>query len=310
MIKNTPKAQAKYLAVQHLDAPVLDDVGNVLAALEENSATPTCGPLRVKDGDNGFLFLSPNFVDKDQAFSACKASITGKDRNIAHDFFDNLCTTISGDTSNTADVANASDQLALYIHSMQPKSGVQRTVDDTKELRQRLGVLNKARKEQNREREPQTTKPTREMRHENRKAALHTFRGPLPPENKGVQLEEHTLEPSLNFQEDTPATPPPQGKRKLQRRRQATRPATPDSSVNVDKAVSGYVASPFLRQLSIDTVRRLTKKETLTESEELQLAVAESYLNETAPASKPWDPMSEIRLETDPPSHYFRSPKK
>jgi hypothetical protein len=305
MIKNTPKAHAKYLAVQHLNAPELDDVDHVLAALEENSEIPTCGPLRVKEGDSGFLFLSPNFVDKDQAFSACTASFTGKDRNIAHGLFDKLCTTISGDTSNTADVVKASDQLAFCIHNMQPKSGAQRTVDDTAKLRQHLTALNKARIEQKREREQQTTKPTREARHERRKATLHTFGSPLPPENEGVHLEEHTLEPPLNSQEDTPATPPPQGKRKLQRRRQATRPATPDSSVNVDKAVNASMANPALRQLSIDAVRGLAAKDKLTENEELQLAVAVSYLNETASASEPWNPMTEIRLETDLPPGYL-----
>ncbi|HSX93539.1 MAG TPA: hypothetical protein VLG41_11490 [Hydrogenophaga sp.] len=302
MIKNSPNA--KYLAVQNLNAPSLDDVGKVRAAVEQNSKTPSDGPLRVKEDGNGFLFLSSKLIDKHQAPSAYKASVTGKDRNIAHDFFRDMCDAISGDTNNTDSVVKASDELARHIHDTQPKHGEQRTVDDTKAFRQKLIALDEARKAQNRERALQNT-PTRDARHESRKATLETFRSPLPSENEGIELEAHTLElPS--FKEDaTTSTQRPQGKRKLPRRRPAEKPAVPDSSVNVDKAMSGYIASPAIRQLSIDTVRRLATKESLTDNEKLQLAVARSYLKESAPIGKPWDPMTEIRLEVDLPPDYF-----
>lgn len=308
MIKNTPKADARYLAVQNLHAPSLDDVGNVRAAVEQNSETPTYGPLRVKEGGNGFLFLSSKLVDKEQSLSAGKASVTGKDRDIAHDFFDNMCAVISADTNNNSQVLKASDELARHIHATQPKHGAQRTVDDTPPFRQKLIALDKARKAQNRERALQNT-PTRDARHESRKATLETFRSPLPTEDEGIELEAHTLE-LPNFKEDaTASTQRPQGKRKLPHRRPAEKPAVPESSVNVDKAMRGYIASPALRQLSIDTVRRLATKESLTDNEELQLTVARSYLEESAPHTKPWDPMTEIRLETDLPPGY-RPPRK
>ena len=306
MIKNTSKADAKYLAVQNLNAPSLDDVGNVRAAVEANSKTPTYGPFRVKEDGNGFLFLSSKLVDKRQAPSAYTASAAGKDRDMAHDFLKAMCDVISGDTHNSDQVVKASDELALHIHNTQPKRGAQRTVDDTPLFRQKLIALDEARIGQNGAKEL-------EARSENRKTTLETFRSPLPPENPlqikyvDIDLEEHTLDCTSGVKDDVATyTPPPQGKRKLlQHRRQAPTSPAPDTSVNVDKAVSGYVASTALRQLSIDTVRRLATKSTLTDAEELQLTVARSYLDETAPASKPWDPMTEIRLDTDLPPGYL-----
>lgn len=304
MIKNTPKADARYLAVQNLHAPSLDDVGNVRAAVEQYSATPTYGPLRVKEGSNGLRFLSSKLVNKHQAPSAYKASVTGKDRNIAHDFLSDMCDAISGDTTNTDQVVKASDELARHIHDTQPKRGEQRTVDDTKEFRQKLIALDKARKAQNRERALQNT-PTRDARHERRKAALEAFRRPLPIEDEGVELETHTPE-RPGFKEDvTTSTLRPLGKMRMPHRPQVKKTPEPDSGVNLDKAMGGYLASPALRQLSIDTVRRLATKATLTDNEELQLRVAQLHLEESAPPSKPWDPMTEIRLETDLPPGYL-----
>lgn len=304
MIKDAPKRDARYVAVQNLHAPSLDDVGNVRAAVEQNSATPTYGPLRVKEGSNGFLFLSSKFVNKHQARSAYEASVTGKDRNIAHDFLREMCDAISGDTTNTDQVVKASDELARHIHETQPKRGEQRTVDDTKEFRRKLITLDEARKDQNRTRALQNT-PTRDARHERSKAALDTFRKPLPIGDEGVELEAHTLQ-RPGFKEDaTTPTLPPQGKRQLPHRRQANKTAAPDSGVNLDKAMGGDIASPVLRQLSIDTVRRLATKGSLTDNEALQLAVARSYLEESAPIGKPWDPMTEIRLEVDLPPDYW-----
>jgi len=129
MIKNTSKADAKYLAVQNVNAPSFDDVGNVRAAVEANSKTPTYGPFRVKEDDSGFLFLSSKLVDKRQAPSAYTASATGKDRDMAHDFLKAMCDVISGDTNNSDQVVRASDELALHIHNTQPKRPISSETD-------------------------------------------------------------------------------------------------------------------------------------------------------------------------------------
>lgn len=184
MIKNTPNAYAKYLAVQNLSTPSLDDVPHVLDALQQNSKKPTDSPLRVKEGDNGFLFLSSHLVDKDQSPSARKACITGKDRNTAHDFLHNMCAAISGDLSNSPEVANTADALALHIHAAQPRNGAQRSVDDTQVLRNKLIALNQARQEQNRTRKW-------DARQENWTATQEAFRRPLPPDIPGIPLEDH-----------------------------------------------------------------------------------------------------------------------
>ena len=309
MIKNTSKADAKYLAVQNVNAPSLDDVGNVRAAVEANSKTPTYGPFRVKEDDSGFLFLSSKLVDKRQAPSAYTASATGKDRDMAHDFLKAMCDVISGDTNNSDQVVRASDELALHIHNTQPKRGAQRTVDDTPPFRQKLIALDKARKAQNREREQQTTKPTPEARHDKRKATLETFRKPLPFEDGGVELEAHTPDVPSHFNEGITSAPQAQGGRKLRNRRQTRQPAS-DSTVHVDKALGGYMTSNFLLTLSQDTERRLVEKArqgTPLDRDELErLFVAREVQAARSPqTTNDWNPMTEIRLEVDLPPNYF-----
>ncbi len=295
--------------MQNLHAPSLDDVGNVRAAVEQNSATPTDGPLRVKEGDNGFLFLSSKFLDKDQAPSASKASVTGKDRDIAHDFFDTMCAVISADTHNTSQVLKASDELARHIYETQPKHGAQRTVDDTHPFRQKLIALDEAREAQNREREQQNTLPMHEARLASKKATLETFRKPLPLEHTDIDLEEHTLDLPPDFKESRASTTQPQGTRTLQHRRPTRQPA-PDSAVRVDKALGGYMTSNFLLTLSQDTERRLVEKArqgTPLDRDELErLFVAREVQAARSPqTTNDWNPMTEIRLEVDLPPNYF-----
>lgn len=77
--------------------------------------------------------------------------------------------------------------------------------------------------------------------------------------------------------------------------------------MNVDKAIGGHQASAFVRQLATKTYCSLTKKAAkgqLSQPEQEQLAAADSYTRETARGTEGWDPMTEVRVETDvPPGH-------
>lgn len=330
MIKNSPHrtpkptSHAKFLAMQNRENPSLDDVPLVLAALKEESRKPTGRTLHVKPGKSGLEFLSPNRKDDDQPASSLPASASGKDEPPAYEFFANMCTQINHDLGNKLEVRNAAAELFKHILFAQPMQKTHLRVDDTKAFRQKLIALDEARKAQ--QHEPRR-KPTWDEKKQRRLASLEAFKVALPAEESKaqrqqkslkafrkpvpdniVELEEHTPFPQDFQKNDTSSTRPPQGRRTLQNRRD--RKAAPDSSVNVDQAMSQSRVDAALRPLAIHTVTRLAGKEQRTKDEELQLTTAEEYLKRTAPASDSWDPMTEVRLETDPPSGYFAPPKK
>lgn len=321
MIKNTPKPKpdARYLAVQNRHAPSLEDVPHVRAALEQESQKATGRTLHVKPGKAGFEFLSPNRMDEDQTFSSVRASLSGTDEPLAYEFIWRMCEQINHDGNNNQEVRNAAADLAQHILYTQPMRKTHLQVADTQEMRQKLMALDDARKAQAGERRQQAA-PTRGEKKRRQLDSLASFRTPLPS-TPGIELESHTLDEIPTSRDKVePATQPTPGTRRLRRRDRQAEPRQTVTSldagwetVNVEKALGGYVTSRAIRDLAVHTEQQLLQTlatRPLTEPEEQRLQLAASYLAETALPNTHWDPMTEVRLETPPPSGYFGSPKE
>lgn len=156
MIKNASPSKAKYLALQHLDTPTLDDVPQVRAALEQAGPQPSWSALRAKQGQNGYLFLSNRFVDWNQTPGSYTSSLSGADEHVVYRFFEGLCTQVSHDRTNTQAVRKAATELLHCILAAQLRQSPVAQVIDTPQLRERLVALDRARKAQNKERQTAT----------------------------------------------------------------------------------------------------------------------------------------------------------